>query len=174
MAGRCGVLSLLPPSLQELQQIPNAPTELLDVLWQGHYPRIYGRQIPAQRWLADYILVCHLLGIRNAEELRHHPLRGAIFESWVVLEVLKGFTNRGVSPSLYHYRESRGLEIDLLLEMANQLNLIEIKSGATVNSSFFKNLNKFTESEHSEVAITPWLIYGGAESYMRQGCKVRS
>lgn len=261
MAGRCGVLTLLPPDWQELQQFPDVSGELLDILWQGHYPRIYDRNIPAQRWLADYVttyvqrdvrqitqitdlntfttflklcaghtgqeinatrlgndagvthntirswlsvletswlsfslpawhrnvrkqavkapkfhfidtgLVCYLLGIRSAEELRHHPLRGAIFETWVVAEMLKRFTNRGEVHALYHYRESRGLEIDLLAEVSGQLNLMEIKAGSTINSHFFNNLQKFADHYQGKDTAA-WLVYGGKDSYTRQGCRV--
>ena len=54
LAGRCGILVLLPPSLQELCAFPTAPTDLLPLLWQGAYPRIYDRDIPAHQWLTDY------------------------------------------------------------------------------------------------------------------------
>ena len=47
LAGRCGVLVLLPPSLEELRAFPNAPADLFPLLWQGAYPRIYDREIPA-------------------------------------------------------------------------------------------------------------------------------
>ena len=40
--------------------------------------------------LLDSGLACYLLGIRTPDELRHHPLRGAIFESWVVAEITEG------------------------------------------------------------------------------------
>jgi predicted AAA+ superfamily ATPase len=43
----------------------------------------------------DTGLVCWLLGIRDSGQLRSHPLRGAIFETWVVSEIVKHRTNRG-------------------------------------------------------------------------------
>lgn len=43
----------------------------------------------AKLHFVDSGLACHLLGIRSADQLRTHPLRGAVFESWVVAEVLK-------------------------------------------------------------------------------------
>jgi hypothetical protein len=55
LAGRCGILVLLPPSIKELRDFPSAPDDLFSLLWQGAYPRIYDHNIPAQQWLADYI-----------------------------------------------------------------------------------------------------------------------
>ena len=179
LAGRVGVLHLLPVAWDELTRFEKHPTGLLDVIWAGAYPRIHDRGIPAHVWLRDYFttyiqrdvrqvlqvadleafatfvrlaagrtgteinlsglgadagirhntarswlsvletsflitripawqrnfrkqqikapklhfldsgLVCFLLGIRTPEELQHHPLKGPIFESWVVSEVFK-------------------------------------------------------------------------------------
>jgi len=65
LAGRCGILVLLPPSLAELRAFPNAPADLFSVMWQGAYPRIYDRNIPAHQWLADYIGTYVQRGVRQ-------------------------------------------------------------------------------------------------------------
>jgi hypothetical protein len=49
----------------------------------------------------------------------------------------------GLHPSLFHYRETRGLEIDLLIEQGEGLDAVEIKSGATTTANFFTNLERF-------------------------------
>ena len=56
----------------------------------------------------DSGLVCRLLGIRSAEELRHHPLRGPIFESWVAAEIFKHRAHRGETVGMFHFRAARG------------------------------------------------------------------
>lgn len=120
----------------------------------------------------DSGLVCHLLGIRNAEELRHHPLRGAIFESWVLSEIYKHHTHRGHQPTLHHYRESRGAEIDILLQSGNRLIACEVKSGATLHTSFLKNLHQFadrTETLSSKPELELRLVYGGERTQRRSG-----
>jgi predicted AAA+ superfamily ATPase len=48
----------------------------------------------------DSGVLCFLLGIRRAEQVREHPLRGAIFESWVVSEIVKARVHRGLPPAL--------------------------------------------------------------------------
>ena len=80
----------------------------------------------------DTGLLCQLLGIRSPHELHHHPLRGAIFETWVVSEIYKHHLHRGQSPSLQHFRQSRGAEIDLLDTTHTPAQAYEIKSGQTV------------------------------------------
>jgi hypothetical protein len=267
LAGRCGILTLLAPDLEELSAFPAAPTDLYTTLWQGSYPRIYDREIPAHQWLADYIstyverdvrqvvnvgdllafsgflklcagrtgqeinlssmgndagishntarawlsvletsyiihrlpawhgnirkqvvkapklhfldsgVACHLLGIRELEQLRHHPLRGALFESWVVAELHKAQLNRGEEPNMFHYRESRGPEIDLLISKGKVLHAIEIKSGATASADFFRNFQHLTE-RLSETGLPDQIknhvIYGGEQSQKRTQARLWS
>jgi len=83
----------------------------------------------------DTGLACHLLRIRTPEQLQMHPLRGAIFESWVASEVLKARLNLGLSADLYHLRENRGSEIDLLIEEGRTVTGVEVKSGCVLTRS---------------------------------------
>ena len=83
----------------------------------------------------DTGLVCWLLGIREPEQLATHPLRGAIFETWVVSEVAKHRANRGLTGGLSFYRDRNGAEVDLVIEHPSGLSLVEAKSAATPSSS---------------------------------------
>lgn len=80
----------------------------------------------------DSGLLCWLLGIRDAEQLEVHPLRGAVFESWVVSEIMKVRANVGVADPVWFYRDHAANEVDLVVEAGKQLLLVEIKSGARV------------------------------------------
>lgn len=90
----------------------------------------------------DTGIACWLLGIRTAEQLRSHPLRGAMFESWVVGECLKQREARGEKAGLYFYRDSHQLEVDVLLEDPEGFTLIEVKSGATIATEMLAPLKK--------------------------------
>ena len=54
LAGRTTLTELLPLSLEEVRRFPNPPEDLDMLLWQGGYPRIYERHLPAHEWLGDY------------------------------------------------------------------------------------------------------------------------
>lgn len=110
----------------------------------------------------DTGLACNLLGIRDEDDLKSHPLRGNLFETMIVAETLKFFHNRGIRPPLHYYRESAGLEIDLLINLGNIQLPVEIKSAGVVNSSFCSSLNKYMSNESEAEA---WLIYGGSDSW---------
>jgi predicted AAA+ superfamily ATPase len=117
----------------------------------------------------DTGLVCHLLGITDPEHLRHHPLRGAIFETWVASEVYKARVHRGVEAGLFHVRRTRGLEVDLVVERGGRPALIEVKSGATVSGDFLRPL-KFLADELGDA--DSFLVYGGDTEQRRSDARV--
>lgn len=262
LAGRVGVLHLLPPGFDELGRFGGPPPSLLETLWTGAYPRIHDRGIPADTWLRDYAmtyverdvrslrnvtdldafstlmrlaagrtatevnlsalaadagirhntvrawlsvleasflvfrtpayrrnvrkrqikapklhfldsgLVCHLLGIRSPEELRHHPIRGQIFESWVAAEVFKAITHSAEEPRLRHFRAA-DTEVDLVVDRGTRLILAEAKSGGTVAPRFFSGMRTLGESlERAGLTVDRRLIYGGDLLQRRGGADV--
>ncbi len=90
----------------------------------------------------DTGLVCWLLGIRSPEQLRTHPLRGPIFETWVVSEIAKYRTHLGESGGLFFYRDSNGAEVDLILEYPFHITLVEAKASATPSSALFRGARR--------------------------------
>jgi len=64
----------------------------------------------------DTGLLCYLLGLNRAEDLRVHPLRGAIFETFVVAELRKLYLHHGRRPQIYFFRDSNGREVDVILD----------------------------------------------------------
>ncbi len=118
----------------------------------------------------DVGLASYLLGLESARQVATHPLRGALFENVVVAEALKHRFNRGLRPNLSFFRDSRGLECDLLYETGRGIRPIEIKSGATVASDFFTSLNRVGDLLAGAYGKT--VVYGGAESQFRSDCEV--
>ena len=120
----------------------------------------------------DTGLLCYLLQIRSAEELARHAMRGAVFENFVIAELVKSCHHGGDEPRLAFWRDHRGNEVDLVVRTAAGAVPVEIKSGATVASSFFGGLRhwaKIAPSRHPGI-----LVHGGGESYRREGWDVRS
>ena len=107
----------------------------------------------------DAGLASYLVGIENARQVATHPLRGALFENVVVIEALKHRLNRGHQPNLWFFRDSSGLECDLLLETGEGTSAIEIKSGSTISGDYFTSLDKVADLVPDVVAKT--VVYGG-------------
>jgi len=129
-----------------------------------YYKNLNKRLIKAPKiHFLDSGLLCYLLGITEPEQLVTHPLRGAIFESYIVSEVYKYYYHNGIPDSIYYFRDYQGHEVDLLIENSLSINLIEIKSSATFQENYLKGL-KYFEKNYTG-AITKSLIYGGEEIY---------
>ncbi|MDT8390353.1 MAG: ATP-binding protein [Lentisphaeria bacterium] len=75
----------------------------------------------------DTGFACYLQRISAPEAIAGHPMQGRLFESYVILEILKSFQNWPARPSLYHFRTYAGAEVDLILEFNGKLYPIEIK-----------------------------------------------
>ena len=110
----------------------------------------------------DTGLVCWLLGIRTPDQLRSHPLRGSVFETWVVSEITKHRLNRGESPRLSFYRDRNGAEVDLIIEQPSHRTLVEAKSGETVSANLFAGAQRVQEhitrpTRPDSIAV----VYGG-------------
>ena len=70
----------------------------------------------------------------------------------------------GIEPRLFHYRETRWIEIDLLIEQFETMAAIQIKSAATVSQDFFKNLQRFSDRVKHTLAgrtLSKNIVYGG-------------
>ncbi|MEW6074666.1 MAG: ATP-binding protein [Planctomycetota bacterium] len=108
----------------------------------SHFANFQKRLIKSPKLhFLDSGLLCYLLGIRSAADLSNHPLRGAIFESFVVSELLKSFVHRGEKAPLYFWRDRTGHEIDLLVDLGRRLVPWEIKSAETVPPSAFAGVS---------------------------------
>lgn len=119
----------------------------------------------------DSGLVCYLLGIRSPDELRHHPLRGAIFESWVLSEIVKARVNAGIAPDMTYFRDRHGLEVDALIQAGPQVIAVEAKSGATVAADAFSSLDTLAAlltAAEIPSATNKVVVHGGAERWQRR------
>ena len=169
LAGECGV-------------VHNTAKAWLSILEAGSivflvrpYFRNFNKRLlqTPKLYFHDTGLLCHLLGIRSQEQLETHPLRGAVFENMIAVELLKARLNEGREPELYFWRDRSGFEIDFLIENEGLLDAVEVKSGKTVTREFFRAIGRWKEIA-GESAGKTFLIYGGDEEYEREGHSVLS
>jgi len=257
LAGRVGLVQLLPLSIAELKSARKLPADLDKFLLQGGYPPIYDRRLSPTDWFPNYVntyierdvrqvlavrdltsfqrflrlcaartgqmlnlsslgadcgishatarewltvleasyvlmllkpyhnnfgkrlvktpklyfldvgLAAWLLGMRDAAALGIHAQRGALFETWVVSEIVKQRFNAGETPELFFWRDSAGNEVDLVYETPDGLQGVEIKSGATFAPDWLGGLKKW-QALPGNRACKPWLVYGGSRSQSRE------
>ena len=256
LAGRVGLVRLLPFSLEELRSAGQAPATLDELLVRGLYPPLYDRPLTPGDWFAAYVdtylerdvrqlinvrdlasfqrfvkmcaartgqllnlsslaadcgishntaaawlsvleasyvvhllrphhrnfnkrlvkapklyfcdvgLAAWLLGVREPGQVTFHAQRGALFETFVVNEFLKRRLHRGLPSDLFFWRDSKGLEVDLLLESGEDLTPVEIKSGQTVAADFLAELKKWLALS-GKPDHPAWLVYGGDREFRR-------
>lgn len=263
LAGRVGLVQLLPFALAELRAAGRMPQSLDAVLWQGGFPPLYDRELRPHLWFPNYVatyverdvrqllavrdidlfqrfvklcaartgqllnlsslavdcgishtaarewltvleasylvmrlppyfrnfgkrlvktpklyfldvgLAAWLLGIRDADTLNTHALRGALFETWVVTELVKERFNAGQPADLYFWRDNIGHEVDVVFESQGRLQPVEIKSGATFVTEWLAGVRRWLAMA-GEDALPPRIVYGGDDSYVREGVQVQS
>ena len=138
-----------------------------------YYKNFGKRMIKAPKlYFTDPGLASFLLGIKSAEQLKTHYLKGALFENLIVLELLKQRFNQGFPQDLWFFRDSNRNEVDVIAEN-EQLRWIEIKSARTFSPDFlitFRFLDKNLETQKGNKTI----IYGGDESFTHKEVKILS
>lgn len=141
-------------------------------LLQPYHNNLRKRVIKSPKlYFLDVGLATFLLGIQNKQQISTHPLRGQLFETLVVTELLKYRFNLGETDNLYFFRDSKGNEVDIIMEYGTQLLPIEIKSGTTITTDFFKGLNYFRKLAEDRVE-NACLIYGGREKRLQENTSI--
>lgn len=136
-----------------------------------HHKNFRKRLIKAPKlYFVDVGLASFLLGITDKSHSKNHPLRGALFETFVIAEILKRRFNNIQTNNLYYFRDNVGHEVDVLLDKGSEVVPVEIKSGQTVADDFFKGLEYYRQLNFA--VKNSWLIYGGNKFYQENGHQV--
>lgn len=115
----------------------------------------------------DTGIACSLLNIESPQVLALHPLRGNIFESFIIADLHKQYFNIGKRPPVYFWRDLNGrLEVDCIIEEGSRLFPVEIKSGETIVDDYFSRLkewNRLTDTDSGD----NYVVYGGSLNQTR-------
>lgn len=135
------------------------------------YHKNFGKRLvkTPKLYFLDVGLMAWLLGIQSSQTIETHAMRGALFESYIVSELIKQRFNAGESNDLYFWRDNVGHEVDVLYETPQGLQAIEIKSGSTFATDWPNVANKWRGFAGND-ALTPIVVYGGEAHYQRESC----
>ena len=103
-------------------------------------------------YFMDTGLAAYLTRWSNPEVMQSGAMSGAFFETYVISEIIKSFSNNGEEPPIYFYRDKDKYEIDLLIEQNNILFPIEIKKTASPSSEDAKNFFITNRIKNCEIA----------------------
>jgi predicted AAA+ superfamily ATPase len=110
-------------------------------------------------FMTDSGIYCHLLDIHSHEELIKSAHKGNIIETFVYSELLKHKSYSETQPQIYHYRTTDQKEIDFIIEKADKIFAIEVKSSQKVNTASFKHITDFQNK--SQKTVIGIVLYGG-------------
>ena len=143
-------------------------------LLRPHHKNFNKRLIKMPKlYFYDPGLAAYLLDIQSAEQVKTHYSKGALFELMIISEIMKRRLSQGQSAGVHFWRDKNGNEIDCLLESKGSLLPIEIKSGRTVSSDYFKGTDYFLKLA-GNLASKPCIVYGGTENQQRTTADVIS
>ena len=111
-------------------------------------------------YFTDTGMLCYLAGLKDPDHAAAGPLGGAIFETAVLLEIVKVFVNRGEEPQIHFWRTSAGVEVDLVVEAGGKLIPIEVKLSATPRPAMASGIRAFQE-DLGEKAGPGFVIHPG-------------
>ncbi len=174
-AGRIGNILDLTSLANDAGIAPNTAKTWLSILeasyviylLRPHHKNFSKRLIKRPKiYFNDVGLAARLLGIKSPEEVTNHYLRGGLFECLVINEYRKHGFNERSGDHFFFWRDHKGLEVDLIIDHGLKITPIEIKSGATVTSSYFDSLKKFNALAGKECNLGI-VVYGGEVNQSR-------
>ena len=171
-AGRVGQLLNYASLASDAGISPNTARSWLSILESSFilyrllpYYRNFNKRLvkSSKLYFYDTGVACSLLGIRDADQINLHYLKGALFENLVINEFIKRSFHRGENRQPFFWQDSRGKEIDCLLVDGEEITPIEIKAGKTMSISYFDNL-KYWRALADLPEDQGFVVYGGDQS----------
>ncbi len=141
-------------------------------LLQPHYKNFSKRLVKSPKlYFYDTGLACSLLGLETSQSIATHYLRGGLFESMIISDLIKQRYNVGLPPNIYFWRDKLGHEVDCIIDKDGKLIPIEIKAGMTISSDYFQSLGKWCALAETNPA-NGIVIYAGDAAQKRQNGQV--
>ncbi len=169
LAARAGQLFNLTDVARDLGVAVNTAKAWLSVLEATYqvivlrpYHANVGRRLvkTPKVYFTDTGVLCYLAGLKDPEHAAAGPLGGVIFETAVLLEIMKAYVNRGEEPQIYFWRTSTGVEVDLIVETGGRLIPIEVKLSATPRPAMAGGIRAF-QQDFDEKAAPGFVVHAG-------------
>ena len=141
---------------------------MLEMIYQVSLLKPYASNISkrfiksSKFFMNDSGLLSHLLGIGSVEEFVESKYKGDVVESFVYSELQKHIGYSLTQPKIYHYRTNDKKEIDFIIEKADKIFAIEVKSSQNIKKDTFKHIIDFQNKSDKEVVGI--VLYAGEQS----------
>ena len=171
-AGRTGQLLNLNSLAMDAGISPNTAKSWLSILESSYiiyllhpYHKNFNKRIvkTPKLYFYDTGLVCSLLGIENAQQVKTYYAKGVLFENMVINEFYKSSIHAGKIPRYFFWQNKTKQEIDIIKDTPNGPIPFEIKSGMTIHESYFHNLKYWKKINDKSTDLS--VIYGGDQNF---------
>ncbi len=178
IAYKCGSQIKLTDLSNDLNISVNTIKTWIDILESSYiifmlpsYNRNFGKRLlkTPKLYFFDTGLLCHLLGLSDENKLCASDKFGMLFENLVIAEKVKYKAHRQKDPDMFFFRDSNGLEVDLLEVEGMNVDMFELKSGQTFKPDFLASMKKLKAKDTS---LNMHLIYNGKENVSLADYKV--
>jgi predicted AAA+ superfamily ATPase len=117
-------------------------------------------------YLRDTGLLCFLLGMDSAAAVVRSPFLGAVWETYVLGQILRSRAATGSSAGLFFWRDAHSTEVDFVIEQDGRLRLVEAKWGETVDArKVVAPLRRVAELAGPRAAEEHWVACQTPHSY---------
>jgi predicted AAA+ superfamily ATPase len=111
-------------------------------------------------YFSDVGILCHLTGLKDPDHAAKGPMGGPIFETAVLMEIIKTIMHRGQEPQIYFWRTTAGAEVDIVVAEGTQLIPLEAKLSATPRPAMARSLTVFRK-DLEDRATAGYIIHPG-------------
>ncbi len=131
------------------------------IILRPYFANVRKRLVKSPKvYFVDVGTLCHLTGLKDPEHAATGPMGGAIFETAVLMEIIKTIVHRGQEPQVYFWRTAAGVEVDIVVVEGARLIPLEVKLSATPRSAMARNLAAF-QKDLEERATVGYVIHPG-------------
>jgi predicted AAA+ superfamily ATPase len=86
-------------------------------------------------YFRDSGLLCFLLGVESPAALVSSQLIGAVWETFVLGQILRARATTGSAGQVFFWRDTHGVEVDFVIEQNARVRLIEAKWAETISET---------------------------------------
>ena len=123
-------------------------------LLQPYFSNLNKRLVKTPKiYFLDTGLCSYLTNWETSKTLESGAMSGAMFETFVVSEIIKSYVHNAKTPNIYYYRDKDKREIDVIIEKNGKLYPIEIKKTANPDKNMLKNFSVIPDEKRGEGAV---------------------
>lgn len=136
------------------------------VLLEPYHRNLGKRLVKSPKlYMADTGLAAFLMGFESGESALRHPVIGALWETHVIMQVVKHYASKGRNVPLWFWRTGQGAEVDLLIEHGGRFVAIEAKFSEVPDPAALKGMDALRKFYGEKCLLAGYIASRTRRSY---------